>query len=89
MNEAAIYADGLSRSFGAIDAVAGLMLDVSASEIFGLVGPDGAGKTTTMRLMAGLLRPTSGSVLVGGVDVAEDPESVHNLLGYQIGRAHV
>ena len=62
MNDAAINANGLTRNFGAIEAVAGLDLTVPAGEIFGLVGPDGAGKTTTMRLIAGLLRPTAGTV---------------------------
>jgi len=82
MNSTAIEADGLSRSFGDLQAVAGLTLTVPEGEIFGLVGPDGAGKTTTMRLMAGLLRPHGGSVRVAGVDVAADPERVHHLLGY-------
>ena len=62
MSSLAIHADGLSRSFGDLEAVAGLDLTVPAGEIFGLVGPDGAGKTTTMRLMSGLLRPSAGSV---------------------------
>jgi len=78
----AIRAEGLTRSFGDIHAVAGLDLQVSAGEIFGLVGPDGAGKTTTMRLLSGLLHPDGGQVEVAGVDVAADPEAVHHRLGY-------
>lgn len=82
MNDYAINAHGLSRSFGDLQAVAGLTLAVPEGEIFGLIGPDGAGKTTTMRLMVGLLRPDAGSVRVAGVDVASHPERVRHLLGY-------
>lgn len=78
----ALEMQGLSRSFGDLQAVAGLSLRVAAGEIFGLVGPDGAGKTTTMRLIAGLLRPTAGSLRVGGADVVADPEGARHMLGY-------
>ena len=57
---AAIRTRGLRRTFGAVTAVAGLDLEVGAGEIFGLVGPDGAGKTTTLRMLTGILPPTSG-----------------------------
>src|SRR5262249_10037857 len=66
----------LTRKFAALTAVDGLTLDVASGELFGLVGPDGAGKTTTLRMLAGVLRPTSGDALVGGVSVAQDPEGV-------------
>ena len=58
---AAITARALSRSFGANVAVRSLDLEVYAGEIFGLVGPDGAGKSTTIRMLTGILSPTSGS----------------------------
>jgi ABC-2 type transport system ATP-binding protein len=69
------------KRYGAITAVDGLSFDVSAGECFGLLGPNGAGKTTTLSMIATLVRPDSGSVRVGGVDVAEDPETVRRVLG--------
>ena len=82
MDDVAIRTQALRKSFGDIEAVAGLDLTVSAGEIFGLVGPDGAGKTTTMRLLAGLLTPDSGSAHVLGIHVAERPEEGRWKLGY-------
>jgi ABC-2 type transport system ATP-binding protein len=73
---------GLTRRFGATVAVDDLTWSVSAGSVYGLVGPDGAGKTTTMRLLAGLLSPTSGSVQAAGVDVRRDPEGVKPHIGY-------
>ncbi|MBX0326913.1 ABC transporter ATP-binding protein [Oscillochloris sp. ZM17-4] len=81
MSDAIITTD-LTRSFGPIHAVAGLNLRVAAGQIYGLVGPDGAGKTTTMRLLCGALRPDGGSATVMGVDVARDPEGVRRRIGY-------
>lgn len=78
----AIETHGLSRSFGAVRAVAGLDLAVPAGQIYGLVGPDGAGKTTTLRLLCGALRPSAGQALVQGIDVARDPEGVRHTIGY-------
>jgi len=73
---------GLEKSFGNTKAVAGLSLDVAPGEIVGLIGPDGSGKTTTMRLVAGLLRPDQGSVQVLGHDVATETRTIHSLVGY-------
>jgi ABC-2 type transport system ATP-binding protein len=73
---------GLTRRFGPVTAVAGLDLTVSRGEIFGLVGPDGAGKTTVMRLLCGLLNPDGGQVTVGGRDVSSDPAGVRDRIGY-------
>lgn len=78
----AIETTGLSRSFGAVRAVDALDLYVSAGRIYGLLGPDGAGKTTTLRLLCGALRPDHGRALVAGVDVIRDPEGVRRLIGY-------
>jgi len=78
--------DGLTRRFGDITAVDGLTFDVSPGELFGIVGPDGAGKTTTLRMLAGVLRPTSGEVQVAGVDVRADPESVKPHIAYMAQR---
>ena len=77
---------GLARRFGAATAVAGLDFDVAPGELFGLVGPDGAGKTTTLRMLAGVLRPSEGDATVGGVSVARDPERVKAGLAYMSQR---
>lgn len=79
---AAIRTRGLGRTFGEVTAIAGLDLDVEAGEIFGLVGPDGAGKTTTMRMLTGILPPTSGSIEVAGCDVVRQPDGVKDRIGY-------
>ncbi|EQD52116.1 ABC transporter, ATP-binding protein, partial [mine drainage metagenome] len=68
--------------FGPVHAVRGVEFSVGPGEIFGLVGPDGAGKTTTMRMLAGVLRPDAGAVTVDGVDVAADPEAAKLRLSY-------
>jgi len=78
----AIKVDGLTRSFPGVRAVDGLSFDVNASEIFGLVGPDGAGKTTTLRMLAGILPPDAGRATVAGCDVVRDPESAKHVLSY-------
>jgi ABC-2 type transport system ATP-binding protein len=78
----AIAADGLKKSFPGVCAVAGLSFNVQAGEIFGLVGPDGAGKTTTLRMLAGIMSPDSGSATVAGCDVVRDPERAKHWLGY-------
>jgi ABC-2 type transport system ATP-binding protein len=77
----ALRADGLSKRFGATEAVADLSLDVVPGEVFGFLGPNGAGKSTTIRLFLGLLRPTAGSAEVFGVP-SGDVEQAHRLLAY-------
>jgi len=72
----------LRVDYGAVTAVHGLDLEISEGEIFGLIGPNGAGKTSTIRVLATLLEPTYGDVLIGGHDVAEEPEEARALLGY-------
>jgi ABC-2 type transport system ATP-binding protein len=81
MSEAIVTTD-LTRSFGPIRAVAGLNLSVPTGQIYGLVGPDGAGKTTALRLLCGALRPDGGRATVMGIDVARDPEGVRRRIGY-------
>lgn len=78
----AIITEHLSRTFGSTRAVAGLNLRVPAGCIYGLVGPDGAGKTTTLRLLCGALRADQGRALIMGIDVTRDPEGVRRQLGY-------
>jgi ABC-2 type transport system ATP-binding protein len=77
-----IEAHQLTRAFGDTLAVRDLELSISEGELFGLVGPDGAGKTTTLRLLAGLLDVTSGSATVAGYDLASKPESIKPHVGY-------
>jgi len=77
---------GLTRRFGAEPAVDHLTFSVGQGELFGLVGPDGAGKTTTLRMLAGVLKPTDGDALVFGTSVARDPERVKHDLAYMSQR---
>jgi ABC-2 type transport system ATP-binding protein len=76
----------LSRRFGQFVAVDGLTFDVRRGEIFGFLGSNGAGKSTTIRMLCGLLKPTSGTALVSGVDVTRDPEAVKQRIGYMSQR---
>jgi ABC-2 type transport system ATP-binding protein len=78
----AIFVSELAKRFGAISAVDRLSFDVQPGEIFGLVGPDGAGKTTTLRILAGILSPDAGAVTVAGHDVVHDPEGAKHDLSY-------
>ena len=77
----AIEVHDLSRRFGAFMAVDKVSFDVKAGEIFGFLGSNGAGKSTTIRMLCGLLKPTSGTALVGGIDVGRDPEGVKRRIG--------
>jgi len=76
----------ITKNFGAIEALRGISFDVKEGEIYGLVGPDGAGKTTLMRILTGIMSAGSGSATIGGVDVIKDPESVKNIIGYMSQR---
>ncbi len=76
----------LTRRFDALVAVDRLSLTVSRGEIFGLVGPDGAGKTTTLRMLCGLMNPTAGSATVAGHDVVKHMELVKDEIGYMAQR---
>lgn len=83
---AAVSLRGLTRRFGELTAVDGLTFDVAPGELFGIVGPDGAGKTTTMRMLAGILRPSAGTAHILGIDVGEDPEAVKPHIAYMAQR---
>jgi ABC-2 type transport system ATP-binding protein len=76
----------LTRRFGPLTALDGLSLAVGRGEIFGLVGPDGAGKTTTLRLLSGLLDATDGEARVAGYDVARNLDAVRDRIGYMAQR---
>jgi len=82
MANAAISVEPLSRRFGDFVAVDDVSFDVRQGEIFGFLGANGAGKSTTIRMLCGLLRPTSGTATVGGIDVSKDPEGVKLRIGY-------
>lgn len=79
---ALLLAEDLVVDFGAVRAVAGFDLSVAAAASVALVGRNGAGKSTTMRVLAGVLPPTSGAVRVGGIDAGRHPAEVRALVGY-------
>jgi ABC-2 type transport system ATP-binding protein len=96
---AAIKAQGLTRVYrvrtgrilsrpAEITAVSDVSFEVSPGELFGLLGPDGAGKTTTIKMLNTLLIPTRGTAYVMGHDVARDPVAVRRLIGYVFGGNH-
>ncbi|MBV9743399.1 MAG: ABC transporter ATP-binding protein [Acidobacteriia bacterium] len=86
MPQPIIETQGLTRRFGPLTAVDHLDLTVSEGEIFGLVGPDGAGKTTTLRLLCGLMNPSEGGARVAGYDVVAESQAVKDQIGYMAQR---
>jgi ABC-2 type transport system ATP-binding protein len=79
---ALIQVRGLHKRFGDVDAVQGVDLSIEGREIFGLIGPDGAGKSTLIRMLAGILEPTEGSITLLNIDVVHDYEDVRGAVGY-------
>ncbi len=84
--DAAIQAEHVAKRYGDSDALRDVSVAIPPGELFGLVGPDGAGKTTFQRVLAGLLRPSGGTARVGGVDVGSDPAGVKRQVGYMSQR---
>src|SRR5438270_6488272 len=82
----AIEVRHLTRRFGQFVAVDHVSFDVRRGEIFGFLGSNGAGKSTTIRMLCGLLEPTSGSAVVDDIDVGADPEGVKSRIGYMSQR---
>lgn len=82
MNEYLVHAENLHKRFGDTQAVNGVSLQIAPGEIYGLVGSDGAGKTTTMRLLVGALKPHQGSIEVCGYDVLKKTEQARSAIGY-------
>jgi ABC-2 type transport system ATP-binding protein len=81
-NEPIVRFEAFSKGFGSLEAVKPLDLEIAKSESFAFLGPNGGGKTTVLRALVGLHSPTSGRVLVHGLDVAKEPDRVRNLLAY-------
>ncbi|MBI4277171.1 MAG: ABC transporter ATP-binding protein, partial [Armatimonadetes bacterium] len=77
-----IEISGLSKRYRRVEAVADVSFAVDPGEIFGLLGPDGAGKSTIVQVLAGVLLPNRGRVTVAGIDVLRDPERVKTRIGY-------
>jgi ABC-2 type transport system ATP-binding protein len=86
VTDAVIVVDGLTRRFGDFTAVDRVSFDVRRGEVFGFLGSNGAGKSTTIRMLCGLLTPTAGRAEVGGIDVQADPEGVKRRIGYMSQR---
>jgi ABC-2 type transport system ATP-binding protein len=81
-NDLVIKTENLTREFGDLVAVDGLNLQIKHGEIFGLVGPDGAGKTTTIRMLAAIMDPTQGRATVAGYDTVQEAEAIKHHIGY-------
>lgn len=80
--QTAVTIEHLTKKFGDFTAVDDISFTVSKGEIFGFLGANGAGKSTTIRMLCGILRPTSGRGIVGGVDISKTPERVKPFIGY-------
>ncbi len=89
MAEPAIHTSGLSKRYADVDALSDLDLDVHQGEVVGYLGPNGSGKTTTLRLLLGLIRPTSGSAEIFGLDCQSRPVEAHRRLAYVAGEANL
>ena len=82
MTQAAVETHDLTRRFGSVTAVEKLTLRIATGEVFGLLGPNGSGKTTTIRMLCGLLEPSEGGASVAGIDVTVAPERIKQRIGY-------
>jgi ABC-2 type transport system ATP-binding protein len=84
--DAVVFTRALRKEFGSLVAVQSLDLEIARGEVFGMLGPNGSGKTTTIRMLCGLVLPTSGLAMVAGHDVAREPEKVRKRIGYMSQR---
>ena len=82
----AVHTEKLTKVFGEITAVDGVTFDINRGEVFGVLGPNGSGKTTTIRMLCGLLTPTSGTATVAGFDVRTQSEEIRQNIGYMSQR---
>ena len=85
-NNTAIHVEGLTKKFGDFTAVNNVTFDIKKGEIFGFLGANGSGKTTTIRMLIGIMQPTSGFAVVGGHNIVENPEKVKESIGYMSQR---
>jgi len=83
-----IRIEQLTKRYGSVQALQGLSLEARAGEVLALLGPNGAGKSTTIKSIVGLVSPTSGRVLIDGIDVAREPRRARALIGYLPQRVH-
>ncbi len=81
-NTGGLHLDRLTKRFGSLTAVRGLSITVRSGEVYGLIGPNGSGKTTTVKMLTGLYRPSAGRILVAGVDLLAEPERAKRAMGY-------
>jgi len=86
MSDIIIACSGVSKHYGDVEALNNISLDIKSGEVFGVIGPDGAGKTSLFRLIASLLIPDSGSISVMGLDTVKDYRQIRMNLGYMPGR---
>ena len=84
-----IRLEGVSKSFGRVEAVRDVSIHVAEGELFGFLGPNGAGKTTTIKMATGMLQPTHGRILVDGHDVYDQGSPARGLLGYVPDRPYI
>ena len=82
----AIRADGIGKKFGALTAVSDVSFTIEEGEIFGFLGPNGSGKSTMIRILCGLLQPTSGRAELDGLDVVKHTEEIKKRIGYMSQR---
>src|ERR1700712_4637714 len=87
MSETAVEARGLVNHYGDLEAVRGVDLEIEAGEVFGFLGPNGVGKSTTVRMLTTLLSITRGSAFVAGVDVAREPDAARRKMGVALQEA--
>ncbi len=81
-----LTAQGITKRYGATQALRGVGLSVEAGEIFGIIGPDGAGKTSLFRILATLIVPDAGSATVAGLDIVKNYKQIRNIVGYMPGK---
>ena len=84
--EHAVVVDNVTKKYGAVEALKGVSLTVPSGELFGIIGPDGAGKTSLFRILTTLLLPDSGNASVCGLDIAKDYKEIRRRVGYMPGR---
>lgn len=88
-NEAVIEFSQIQKHYGEFKAVKGIDLSINRGELFGFLGPNGAGKTTMIRILTGIIKPTSGRVLIGGHDLYENPDKAKALIGFVPDRPYL